>query len=210
VRRFLDAATQEGELVVAVYVAAVYTGMREGELAGLHWADVDLERRLITVQRSFKGPTKADDVRYVPILDPLLPVLRSWRLRCPGTLVFPNRDGRMHHPSARIFQETLHRVLDLAGFERVNRKGKARPIISFHSLRHTFASHWMMRGGDLFKLQKILGHKSVQMTQRYAHLAPDAFTADFGRLGSRTVAAMADVIPLAPPSAEDPVASTLG
>jgi site-specific recombinase XerD len=42
-----------------------------------------------------------------------------------------------------------------------------------------------MRGGDLFKLQKILGHKSVQMTQRYAHLAPEAFAGDYGRLGSR-------------------------
>ena len=49
---------------------------------------VDLEARLITVQRSFDGPTKADDVRYVPVLDPLLPVLRAWRLRHPGRLVF--------------------------------------------------------------------------------------------------------------------------
>ena len=49
---------------------------------------------------------------------------------------------------------------------------------------NTLASHWVMRGGDLFKLQKILGHKSVQMTVRYAHLAPDAFAADYDRLGT--------------------------
>jgi hypothetical protein len=41
----------------------------------------------------------------------------------------------------------------------------------------------MMQGGDLFKLQKILGHKSTQMTLRYAHLAPHAFSADFARFG---------------------------
>ncbi|NWO55704.1 tyrosine-type recombinase/integrase, partial [Chromohalobacter israelensis] len=42
-----------------------------------------------------------------------------------------------------------------------------------HVLRHTFASHFMMNGGNLLALQKILGHQSVQMTMRYAHLSPD-------------------------------------
>lgn len=198
VRRFLDAAFGEGEVVGALYSAAVYTGMREGELAGLRWEDVDLERRLITVQRSFDGPTKAEDVRYVPILDPLLPVLRAWRLRCPGAVVFPNRDGGMHQSAARIFQEVLHRVLDAAGLKPVERSnGKKRPYVTFHGLRHSFASHWVMCGGDLFKLQEILGHKSVQMTQRYAHLAPEAFAGDYGRLGKRAPTETAEVIALA-------------
>ena len=52
----------------------------------------------------------------------------------------------------------------------------------FHDLRHTFASHWMMSGGDLFKLQRILGHKSIEMTQRYSHLSPDAFVSDHSRV----------------------------
>lgn len=106
IRRVLIAAEREGEAVAALYTTAVYTGMRAGELAGLHWADVDLEARLITVQRSFDGPTKADDVRYVPVLDPLLPVLRAWRLRHPGRLVFTNRDGAMLAPSGRVFQSS--------------------------------------------------------------------------------------------------------
>jgi integrase len=54
----------------------------------------------------------------------------------------------MHPPSARIFQETLARVLARAGF--------AAGYITFHGLRHTFASLWMARGGDLFKLQRAL------------------------------------------------------
>jgi integrase len=57
VRRFLAAARGEGENVFALYATAVYTGLRAGELAGLHWDDVDFERRLITVQRSFDGPS---------------------------------------------------------------------------------------------------------------------------------------------------------
>jgi integrase len=180
IRRVLEAARAEGELVFALYTCAIDTGMRAGELAALRWEDVDFERRLITVQRSFDGPTKAEDVRYVPILDALLPVLRAWRLLCPGELVFPNYADHMHAPSAAIFQEVLHRVLTRAGFPKVMRNGKERWYVSFHGFRHSFASHWMMRGGDLFKLQKILGHKSVQMTLRYSHLSPHAFVDDYG------------------------------
>lgn len=65
----------------------------------------------------------------------------------------------------------------------VERDRKLRRYIRFHDLRHTFASQWVMKGGDLFKLQKILGHKTVQMTMRYAHLAPNAFAEDFKRMG---------------------------
>jgi integrase len=196
IRRFLDAADVEGAAVYALYATAVYTGMREGELAALAWDDVSFERRLVVVQRSFDGPTKAEDVRYVPILDPLLPILRDWRLRCPGQLVFPNRDGRMHQPSARVFQEVLHRVLERGEFPRVKRGAKTKPYITFHGLRHSFASNWMMRGGDLYKLQKILGHKSIQMTERYSHLAPEAFASDYGRLGTRAPNRSAPVIEL--------------
>jgi integrase len=53
-----------------------------------------------------------------------------------------------------------------------------------------------MKGGDLFKLQKILGHQSVQMTMRYAHLAPDAFKDDYARLGTDVPVREADVVEL--------------
>ena len=141
-------------MVFALYATAVFTGMRAGELAGLRWDGVSFERRLITVQRSFDGPTKAGDVRYVPILDVLLPILKQWHELHPGTLVFTNRDGRMLGKSARIFQEVLHRVLDRAGFEQVQRDNRVENYIVFHDLRHTFASHWMMRGCDLFRLER--------------------------------------------------------
>jgi hypothetical protein len=47
------------------------------------------------------------------------------------------------------------------------------PGLHFHDLRHTFASQWVMSGGDLYVLKDILGHKSIVMTQRYAHLSPE-------------------------------------
>lgn len=183
IRRLLDATVPEGEPVLVLYTTALYTGMRAGELAGLHWSDVDFDARLITVQRSFTGPTKGGELRHVPILDPLLPVLKRWRLQQPGRLVFTNRGGRMHGKSGRVFQEVLHRVLNRAGFPEQEVRGQLRRYITFHGLRHTFASHWMMSGGDLFRLQRILGHQSIEMTERYSHLSPDVFAGDHGRLG---------------------------
>jgi integrase len=174
--RFIRAAKAAGDRVFTLYCGAVYTGMRQGELACLRWSDVDLDRRTITVQRSFNGPTKTSRVRYVPILDPLLPILRAWRARTPGELVFPNRRGRTYSPSARVFEDTLWKVLGRAGLPN--------DYLTFHGLRHTFASHWVMNGGDLYRLQKILGHSDPSMTQIYAHLAPAAFVGDFGRLGT--------------------------
>ena len=120
-------------------------------------------------------------MRHVPILDALLPILTAWRVQSPvaSDYVFPSATGTMLQPSARVFQERLHRVLDGAGFERVWVGGRHVRYLVFHSLRHTFASHWVMNGGDLFKLQRMGGWKSQAMVQRYAHLAPDAFIEDY-------------------------------
>lgn len=182
--RFLQAALGEGPTISMLYRTAVCTGMRAGELAAVEWTDVDLDIRLITVSKSFDGPTKSDRVRRLPILDVLLPHLQRWRSQHPGPLLFTNRDGNMLGRSARAFQEVLHRVLSAAGFPKVMRRGKERNYVCFHDLRHTFASAWVQRGGNLFKLKEILGHSSIQVTQRYAHLQPELYSAEHGLFGS--------------------------
>ncbi len=192
IKRFLNAAGEEGADTYAMYATAVYTGLRQGELAALTWDRVELTRRLITVDRSFDGPTKSGDVRRVPILDVLLPILRDLRLQVPGNLLFPNQVGAMFQPKDRIFCERFRRVLTAAGFEKPVGKRQVH-YIRFHDMRHTFASHWMMQGGDLFKLQKILGHKTTELTLRYAHLSPDAFAGDLARFDSFVIEAPAVV-----------------
>jgi len=179
VNRFLSSAKSEGDMPYMLYLTAIHTGMRAGELAGLKWGDIDIKRRLITVQRSYEGPTKSDDVRYIPILDSLLPMLKQWKESRFNEIVFPNQRGRIHGKAARVFQEIFHRILDRAEFPKILKNGKERRYIVFHDLRHTFASHWMMSGGELFKLQKILGHKSSDMTLRYSHLDPRTFEKDY-------------------------------
>jgi len=179
IKALLEAAEDEHPGVFELYAAAVYTGMRAGELLGLRWDDVDLDTRLITVRRSYGKPTKSGAIRHVPILDPLLPVLEDWQKRNPLEWVFPGQTGRRQGPSARVLQEILRRCRERAELNATHQQ------ITFHDLRHTFASHWVMKGGDLYRLQKILGHKSPQMTMRYAHLAPEAFREDWGLLNER-------------------------
>jgi integrase len=165
VRRFLfaarDDAERDAEALHVLYATAVLTGLRAGELAALRWEDIDLDARRITVQRSFDGPTKSGDVRHVPLMADELPrLLRAHRLAHSGGLVFPAQNQRMLQPSARAFQEVFHRVLDRAGFPREMVGTRVRRYLTFHGLRHTFASHFMLDGGDIFRLQKYLGHKS--------------------------------------------------
>jgi integrase len=185
VHRFLIAAKNRCEMAFMLYLVAVYTGLRAGELACLFWTDVDFKTRLITVQRGFGGPTKSGDVRYVPILDVLLRPLQAWKLKHPGRWLFTNQYGNRLNPSQRIFQETLHAVLKDAGFPRIPHRGKEnQSYITFHGLRHTFASHWMRNGKDLSKLQKILGHKSVTTTEIYSHLDPSTYAEDYDVFGN--------------------------
>ncbi len=182
--RFLIAARRVDEMAFVLYATAIFTGLRAGELAGLTWDDISFEKRLITVQRSYQGLTKNGETRHVPLLDVLLPILREWRLKSHVSAVFPSRKDTPLQESARVFQELLHRTLEQGHFPKVTRNGKQSRYIVFHDLRHSFASLWMLKGGDMFKLQKILGHKSIQMTQRYSHLAPEAYKEDFGRFNS--------------------------
>lgn len=187
VKRFLDAAKFEGENVYTLFAVAVFTGMRAGELAGLRWDDVDMLNRRLCVQRSFDNPTKSENIRHIPILDPLIPILQSWRERRINHLVFTSNAGTMLRESARIYQEIFKRVLRQAGFPKVIKEGKERDYIKFHDLRHTFASHWMMKGGDIYRLQKIMGHQSIEMTQRYSHLSPHIYREDYSRFNSLAI-----------------------
>ena len=104
--------------------------------------------------------------------------------------------------TAALLAQAGRRPLVIERSDMVGGRGKMRPYITFHGLRHTFASHWVLHGGDIFRLQKILGHKSIDLTMRYAHLAPEAFAEDFGRLGSCAPASEAEILEF--PSAANP------
>ena len=122
------------------------------------------------VRESVKGPLKDDDSRVVPILDPLLPILKAWKLKSGG-------DGRGIPPlrcdGGKIDKGTPGPRLRAA----LTKLKLARPGLGWYeATRHTFASQWVLSGGSIEKLKEILGHYSVTMTERYAHLRADLFT----------------------------------
>lgn len=155
---------------------AVGTGVRIDEQLHLQWVDIDLERRLITVQRGEQGTVKGGRIRYVPILDAVLPMLKARGLKRDGAeLVFPGKGGKVRDKPA--VRRALRAALKRAGQDE---------RLRWHDLRHTCASWWVLASGDIFRLSKLLGHRSVVITEQwYAHLSPEAWQQDYARLKFR-------------------------
>jgi integrase len=157
--------------------AGVYLGLRKGELFGLRWIDVHLDAARVDVMKSYTGAPKSGKARHVPINRELVVILRAWKEHCPKTdegLVFPVVEDGV----ARMGNE-----YDMLGLpEALKAAGCHIPDKPWHALRHTFASHFMMAGGNILTLQKLLGHSTLAMTMRYAHLSPDHLAAEVQRM----------------------------
>jgi len=155
-------AAAEGEWRTMILVA-LRTGMRMGELLGLPWGDVDLAAGRINVRRSYVkghlGLPKSGKSREIPLGDDVIEALRAHRHE-RGPLVFCDAAG--NHLTAGLLGWPLKRALKRAGL----------PVIGWHVLRHTFATHLAMRGVPLKVIQELLGHSSIVTTMIYAHLTP--------------------------------------
>jgi len=130
---------------------ALYTGMRKSEIINLQWEDLDLDQRLIYVRTSKSGYS-----REIPMADPVYFVLKGMARKSKA--VFCRDDGT---PIVNI----------RTAFSNAIRRAKIENF-TFHDLRHTFASHLVMGGSDLLTVKELLGHGSINMTLRYAHLSP--------------------------------------
>lgn len=170
---FLEAVQQTSPDLYAFFLAALRTGCRIGELFALRWDDVDfVKSQLHVVQNYTHGQTvspKSNRARVIPMSDRLAEVLKAHR-HLRGPLVFCQDSGahlnrdRVKHP-----------------FWRAIRKAGLRTI-RLHDLRHSFASQLVMAGVPLTAVKELLGHATLEMTMRYAHLSPDAKHAYVGRL----------------------------
>jgi len=124
-----------------LFAAALYTGMRKGELFGLRKSDVNLRDGLIIVARSYANDTtKGGHADAIPIAPPLIPFLET-ALESPGALVFPDADGEMRSPEAdpqKVLRRALARARIVEGFEHICRrcKGEGR---DGHTQRHADA-----------------------------------------------------------------------
>lgn len=149
----------DGESAFAQLDIALHTGMRKSEQFTATWDQVDLERGYI-----YLSMTKNGSDRYVTLNSTALQVLkrlqeRHKKLGLPSdsTLFHSKRDGLIKNP-----RKWFATALEQAGIKEV----------TWHTLRHTFASRLVMAGVDLKTVQELMGHKTIAMTARYAHLAP--------------------------------------
>jgi len=160
----------------AIICLALHTGMRKGELLGLRWCDVDLTTRRLTIARSYDTTPKSGRPRHLWLPETALPILAAWKKECPRSasdLLFPiGRSSPRGAKKDAMFG--LPRLLADAGCRPLKR--------AWHALRHTFASHFIMQGGNILTLQKILGHSDLKMTLIYAHLCPDYLQREMDRL----------------------------
>lgn len=164
--RLIDAAEAEWRPLILV---AIKAGLREGELVGLQWGDLDLQRRKLqvrrTVWRGVEDLPKGGRERTVDLPASAVETLKTHR-HLRGRYVFCQDDGKPL--TEGLMKWPLRRALQRASILR--EAGR----IGWHDLRHTYASHLAMRGVPMKVIQELMGHADLSTTMRYAHLAPGA------------------------------------
>lgn len=165
IRRLLIASYNSS--INPILLTALNSGMRLGEILGLQFDMIDMERGHIHVTRTLtrkgiKEETKTSKKRIIPMNQTLKNLFVDlFKSQKSPTWVFARENGSyfdVNHISQREFKKVLIKANIASSFR-------------FHDLRHTYASHFVMKGGDIFTLQKILGHSKIEMTQRYSHLS---------------------------------------
>jgi len=164
VRRLIEVAPDDTSTAAArdraIFETLYSTGLRVSELVGLNWRDIDEELGMVMV-RSGKG----NKDRLVPVGEPALDALKSWRRAMPiawepnGPVIVNLRGGRLTTRSVEmILKQRIEAAAVSAG-------------ITPHGLRHCFATHMLGNGADLRSIQEMLGHASLATTQRYTHVS---------------------------------------
>ncbi len=160
-RRLLDACPED---MYPIFFTYLNTGMRKSELINLEWDDIDFKRKKIKIQwKEFWQPKSGE--REIPmnqgLYDLLLRLRKENDKSLKSSFVFPHSDG------SRIRIKLREKMIEIAN------KAKIKNLTRLHSLRHTFASHLVMKGVDLPTVKELMGHANIQTTMIYSHLAPD-------------------------------------
>lgn len=147
---------------------SLHTGMRAGEIFNLKMHDLDFENALITI-----SDTKNAESRKAYMTGAVKAMLGKYAKddkgseRKPGDYVFTSTRGGKIETVSKTFGEIMKATEINEGY------ADRRQHISFHSMRHSFASWLAIQGESLLTIGALLGHKSPNMTKRYAHLSPD-------------------------------------
>jgi integrase len=142
---------------------SLHCGLRAGEVFALTWKDVDLDHGLITLL-----DTKNTKSRVLSMTDDVKTFLVAKDQGGKQNLIFPDRQtGGIRKQISKSFPRA---VVEAGLNEGIDDR---RQRATFHTMRHTFASWLVMNGISLYDVKELLGHATLAMTERYAHLAPD-------------------------------------
>ena len=145
-----------------VVIFAVLTGMRRGEITNLRWQDVDLSRKLLTIQSSPTFKTKSGKRRTIPLNDTAFYILSARHGKDTSAFVF-SLNGE------KISEGWLTHAFKKAVYDAHLKDDR----LHLHSLRHTFASWLVQDGVSIYAVKELLGHSDVKTTQVYSHLQPE-------------------------------------
>jgi integrase len=170
-----------GDRLEALYVVAIHTGLRQGELLGLKWADLDLDAGKLTVQRSlsidgtFNPPKRKNSRRTVKLTQTALHALLSHRKRQAEERLA----GAQWADMDLVFPNTVGKPMDANNLYHRNWKGLLRranlPVsFTFHTCRHTFATTLLRQNVNPKIVQHQLGHATISQTMdTYSHVMPE-------------------------------------
>ena len=149
-----------------ITLLALNTGLRLGEIFNLKWSSINWVSNFLTVEG---GGSKSGQTRHVPLTDEAHQILKEWRKQnTKSLLVFPSPVTGKRLDNINSAWVSIRKDADLY------HPKDADINFRFHDLRHTFASNLVMQGVDLNVVRELLGHESMDMTLRYAHLAPQS------------------------------------
>jgi len=153
-KKFLEACD---DFLYPIFYTFLNTGMRKSELENLEWSDVDFKRRKIKIIEKEDWKPKTNE-REIPINNGLYEVLNNQRDN-GSKYIFPDENGNKIYPNR--LRKRLITLTKKCGFPEVTQ---------VHALRHTFASHLVMKGIDLPTVKKLMGHSDIDTTMIYSHL----------------------------------------
>ncbi|MBU1056102.1 MAG: site-specific integrase [Proteobacteria bacterium] len=155
----LKALKEKSQDVHDMSLLSLHAGLRFGEIASLTWQDVDLERGVVTIRDAKAGS------RYAFLTDQAEDMFRNRIQGKPSDYIFQRRGGGKIEKISHSFFRTVDDLQFNKGID------DPRLRVCFHTCRHSYASWLIEQGTDLYTVQKLLGHKTNIMTQRYAHLS---------------------------------------
>lgn len=169
-KRLLDACRPHANLYLAV-ILSLTTGARQAEIMSLHWGQINFARRVITLSKTKNGETRA-----IPLVGEAFTLLQE------RAKVRKLNDDRVFPATARAKKSTY---LDLDTPWRKALKTAEISDFHWHDLRHTAASYLAMSGVSLVEIAKVLGHRTLAMVARYAHLSDEHIVSTGEKLAAR-------------------------